>query len=89
MSPIIGERYKCLDCKEEIGFDLCEKCYARSSHLPGRFNQQHKPDHRFELKQPVIFNHVFFGPESGESADEDHDDPDDAVGDAPDGIPPP
>ncbi|KAK2643936.1 hypothetical protein Ddye_019131 [Dipteronia dyeriana] len=25
--PIIGERYKCKDCVEKIGFDLCEACY--------------------------------------------------------------
>ncbi|XP_020696096.1 E3 ubiquitin-protein ligase PRT1 isoform X1 [Dendrobium catenatum] len=49
MYPIIGKRYKCKDCKEAIGFDLCESCYNTSSKLPGRFNQQHKPDHRFEL----------------------------------------
>lgn len=49
MYPIIGKRYKCKDCKEAIGFDLCESCYNTNSKLPGRFNQQHKPDHRFEL----------------------------------------
>ncbi|KAL0920236.1 hypothetical protein M5K25_009357 [Dendrobium thyrsiflorum] len=49
MYPIIGKRYKCKDCKEAIGFDLCESCYNTSSKLPGRFNQQHKPDHQFEL----------------------------------------
>ncbi|XP_010920334.1 E3 ubiquitin-protein ligase PRT1 isoform X2 [Elaeis guineensis] len=49
MYPIIGKRYKCKDCTETIGFDLCEACYNTSSKLPGRFNQQHTPDHKFEL----------------------------------------
>lgn len=49
MYPIIGKRYKCKDCKEAVGFDLCESCYSTTSKLPGRFNQQHTPDHRFEL----------------------------------------
>ncbi|KAJ0957887.1 putative transcription factor C2H2 family [Helianthus annuus] len=50
--PLIGNRYKCKDCHEEIGFDLCEDCYKSSSNLPGRFNQQHKPDHEFEVVEP-------------------------------------
>ncbi|KAG1361856.1 putative E3 ubiquitin-protein ligase PRT1 [Cocos nucifera] len=49
MYPMIGKRYRCKDCKEAIGFDLCEACYNTSSKLPGRFNQQHTPDHKFEL----------------------------------------
>ncbi|KAK9058470.1 hypothetical protein SSX86_023312 [Deinandra increscens subsp. villosa] len=52
MYPLIGNRYKCKDCVEEIGFDLCEDCYNSSSKLPGRFNQQHKPDHNFEVIEP-------------------------------------
>lgn len=51
MYPIIGKRYKCLDCKEAIGFDLCEDCYNTRSKLPGRFNQQHTSEHRFECVQ--------------------------------------
>jgi hypothetical protein len=47
--PIIGDRYKCTDCKEEIGFDLCGDCYNTRSKLPGRFNQQHTPEHKFKL----------------------------------------
>lgn len=49
MYPIIGERYKCKDCKEIIGFDLCGDCYKSCSKLPGRFNQQHTPEHQFKL----------------------------------------
>ncbi|KVI00422.1 Zinc finger, RING/FYVE/PHD-type [Cynara cardunculus var. scolymus] len=52
MYPLIGDRYRCKDCFEEVGFDLCEDCYNSSSNLPGRFNQQHKPDHEFEVKEP-------------------------------------
>ncbi|KAK4341567.1 hypothetical protein RND71_040068 [Anisodus tanguticus] len=58
MCPIVGERYKCKDCKEKIGFDLCEGCYKSSSKLPGRFNQQHTPEHRFELIQPLQVRNV-------------------------------
>lgn len=50
MYPIIGDRYRCKDCLERIGFDLCGDCYNTSSKLPGRFNQQHTAEHRFELK---------------------------------------
>ncbi|PHU21344.1 hypothetical protein BC332_06451 [Capsicum chinense] len=58
MCPIVGERYKCKDCKEKIGFDLCEGCYKSSSKLPGRFNQQHTPEHQFESVQPFQVRNV-------------------------------
>ncbi|KAH6768380.1 hypothetical protein C2S51_013716 [Perilla frutescens var. frutescens] len=51
MCPIVGLRYKCKDCVEKIGFDLCEGCYKSSSKLPGRFNQQHTKEHQFEVLQ--------------------------------------
>lgn len=51
MYPIIGDRYRCIDCKEKIGFDLCGNCYKNRSKRPGRFNQQHTPDHKFQLVQ--------------------------------------
>ncbi|KAH7573057.1 hypothetical protein JRO89_XS03G0058600 [Xanthoceras sorbifolium] len=54
MYPIIGERYKCKDCVEKIGFDLCEACYNNPVKIPGRFNQQHKPEHQFEIIQPSL-----------------------------------
>ncbi|KAG2716786.1 hypothetical protein I3843_03G145300 [Carya illinoinensis] len=47
--PIIGDRYRCKDCVEKIGFDLCGDCYNTCSKLPGRFNQQHTTEHKFEL----------------------------------------
>ncbi|KAJ8899263.1 hypothetical protein K2173_017295 [Erythroxylum novogranatense] len=49
MCPIVGDRYRCKDCVEKIGFDLCGDCYNTQSKLPGRFNQQHTPEHKFEL----------------------------------------
>ncbi|CAB4261486.1 unnamed protein product [Prunus armeniaca] len=54
MSPIIGERYKCKDCVEKMGFDLCGACYNAPFKIPGRFNQQHKPEHVLELVPPQI-----------------------------------
>lgn len=50
MCPIIGVRYRCKDCEEKIGFDLCENCYNTRSNLTGRFNQQHTSKHQFEKK---------------------------------------
>ncbi|KAJ4955919.1 hypothetical protein NE237_012702 [Protea cynaroides] len=52
MYPIFGERYRCKDCVEKIGFDLCADCYKTCSKLPGKFNQQHTPQHEFELISP-------------------------------------
>jgi hypothetical protein len=54
--PIIGDRYRCKDCVEKIGFDLCGDCYNTGSKLPGRFNQQHTPEHKFELVRPYFHN---------------------------------
>ncbi|XP_037452299.1 E3 ubiquitin-protein ligase PRT1-like [Triticum dicoccoides] len=54
--PIRGKRYKCKDCTEAIGFDLCGECYDSTSKLPGRFNQQHTPDHRMELDNSSLFD---------------------------------
>ncbi|KDP26394.1 hypothetical protein JCGZ_17552 [Jatropha curcas] len=52
MYPIIGDRYQCKDCVEKIGFDLCGDCYNTRSKLPGRFNQQHTPEHKLKLVPP-------------------------------------
>ncbi|XP_048138306.1 E3 ubiquitin-protein ligase PRT1-like [Rhodamnia argentea] len=52
MYPIIGDRYRCQDCVEKIGFDLCGDCYNSRCKLPGRFNQQHRPEHKFKLVKP-------------------------------------
>jgi len=65
--PIRGKRYKCKDCTELIGFDLCEACYNSSSKLPGRFNQQHTPDHRMELDNSALLQRFLrFPPEEGQ-----------------------
>ncbi|RLM78831.1 E3 ubiquitin-protein ligase PRT1 [Panicum miliaceum] len=56
--PIRGKRYKCKDCTELVGFDLCEACYNSSSKLPGRFNQQHTPDHRMELDNSALLQRL-------------------------------
>ncbi|KAF9607986.1 hypothetical protein IFM89_004383 [Coptis chinensis] len=58
MFPIVGERYKCNDCEEAIGFDLCGECYNTSSKLPGRFNQQHTPKHKFELVNSDLIRNI-------------------------------
>lgn len=58
MYPIIGDRYKCMNCFEEVGFDLCGECYNTRSKRPGRFNQQHKPEHKFRLVNPHKFQLV-------------------------------
>ena len=41
--PIVGKRYRCRDCSERIGFDLCGACYDNQRNICGRFNQQHRP----------------------------------------------
>ncbi|PWZ24596.1 E3 ubiquitin-protein ligase PRT1 [Zea mays] len=56
--PIRGKRYKCQDCTELIGFDLCEACYNSSSKLPGRFNQRHTPNHRMEVDNSALVHRI-------------------------------
>ncbi|XP_024532531.1 E3 ubiquitin-protein ligase PRT1-like isoform X1 [Selaginella moellendorffii] len=46
--PIIGSRYKCIDCPEKVGYDLCGDCYPTSAAPVGRFNQRHTAEHRME-----------------------------------------
>ncbi|XP_014498205.1 E3 ubiquitin-protein ligase PRT1 isoform X1 [Vigna radiata var. radiata] len=58
MFPIIGDRYRCADCTEKMGFDLCGDCYATRSKLPGRFNQQHTSEHKFKLEQSNIIQNI-------------------------------
>ncbi|KAJ4897570.1 E3 ubiquitin-protein ligase PRT1 [Raphanus sativus] len=94
--PIIGERYRCKDCKEEIGYDLCKDCYETPSKVPGRFNQQHTPDHRLELAQvPQFLVNIesigfLLGPmvSEGVSGEENSDDDDDDDSEEED-VPPP
>ena len=57
--PILGKRYKCEDCPESVGFDMCGTCFDRNAEcdnslVVGRFNQKHTAQHRMELVPPVI-----------------------------------
>lgn len=53
--PILGRRYRCRDCPENIGFDLCGPCYDRGvGSTLGRFNQRHGPEHTLELVSPTM-----------------------------------
>ncbi|KAH7437604.1 hypothetical protein KP509_05G080100 [Ceratopteris richardii] len=54
MFPMRGDRYRCKDCEEEVGFDLCGSCYSDSSSWIGRFNQKHQPTHRMEQIQSPL-----------------------------------
>jgi hypothetical protein len=63
--PIRGRRFKCRDCPEAIGFDLCSACHfsnlrdsggsggsggdgGGAADVRGRFNQNHRMEHRME-----------------------------------------
>ena len=63
--PIVGLRYKCTECEERIGFDLCANCH-QNHHGPGRFNQQHKPEHTMvlvEAKETLLHSLLKHNPE--------------------------
>lgn len=62
MYPIRGDRYKCVECKEDVGFDLCIKCHeSRESHSKlGRFNQQHNSSHTLEVLKPRAARNIMF-----------------------------
>eukprot|EP00667_Euglena_gracilis_P003204 EG_transcript_3212 len=54
--PIVGHRWRCRDCPEKIGFDICGECYTRQVHrrlITGKFNQSHQPTHRMHLVAQV------------------------------------
>ena len=53
--PIRGTAYRCLDCPDAMGFDLCGACKAspRLAAAAGRFDQAHRPDHRVEERDQV------------------------------------
>eukprot|EP00250_Pteridium_aquilinum_P021830 c25238_g2_i1 orf=565-1932(-) len=59
MFPIEGDRYRCADCKEIIGFDLCGSCYNNGGSRLGRFNQEHQPNHHMEQVQSGLSHRVF------------------------------
>ncbi|XP_038694817.1 E3 ubiquitin-protein ligase PRT1-like isoform X2 [Tripterygium wilfordii] len=67
MMPIVGDRYQCKDCEEAIGFDLCGDCYNTRSKRPGRFNQKHTPEHKFELVNSSILQSMMLRLMTGQS----------------------
>eukprot|EP00249_Psilotum_nudum_P015565 c25394_g1_i2 orf=275-1333(+) len=52
MMPIVGQRFQCQDCPEDIGFDLCMDCYQTDPYQIGRFNQKHTSVHRIKELVP-------------------------------------
>ncbi|CAI5526659.1 unnamed protein product, partial [Closterium sp. Naga37s-1] len=59
--PIVGARYRCLDCPERVGFDLCAACYSCPPPVVGRFNQRHVSAHRMvEVRQRDGMLHRIF-----------------------------
>ncbi|EFJ48446.1 hypothetical protein VOLCADRAFT_117640, partial [Volvox carteri f. nagariensis] len=54
MFPIIGRRYRCVECTEVVGYDLCGACYDRGAAGRGRFNQLHRPEHRVVKVEPCF-----------------------------------
>ena len=53
--PILGRRFRCQDCPEAVGFDICGACYDRGvGSIVGRFNQRHRPEHVLERVSPVM-----------------------------------
>ena len=52
--PILGRRFKCADCPEAIGFDVCGDCVAAGAGGgAGRFGQAHRADHALAEVAPV------------------------------------
>ncbi|KAK3278187.1 hypothetical protein CYMTET_13859, partial [Cymbomonas tetramitiformis] len=47
--PVIGRRWQCQDCPDDMGYDLCGECYDATKDVKkprkGRFNQHHLPTH--------------------------------------------
>ena len=51
--PIRGNAFRCLDCPDAVGFDLCGECRTSSPHVVGRFEQGHSPSHRVVEREQV------------------------------------
>ena len=55
--PIEGRCFRCADCDEAIGYDVCGQCFDRGVHIrpaaSGRFNQAHRPEHRMEEVEQI------------------------------------
>jgi len=57
--PIKGKRYKCKDCSEQVGYDLCETCYKTNVCDLGRYNQSHLSTHVLEeVPQQITLAHI-------------------------------
>ena len=54
MIPIVGNAFRCLDCPEKIGYDLCGDCYTSSHNVEGRFGQHHERSHRMVLRPRLV-----------------------------------
>jgi len=48
--PISGRAFRCRDCPDQVGFDLCADCHTlhRGEGYAGRFGQAHTKDHSME-----------------------------------------
>ncbi|MEW5301616.1 MAG: hypothetical protein WDW36_004465 [Sanguina aurantia] len=52
--PIKGRRYRCTECPESIGYDLCGCCRDACPDGRGRFNQNHRASHAMVKMEPVL-----------------------------------
>jgi hypothetical protein len=55
---------------------MCESCYNNPSEVSGRFNQQHKPEHKFEIVQPRGIGEFIYMLNLDQSDDTDDSDDD-------------
>ena len=51
--PIRGAAFRCLDCPDAVGFDLCAECRGSSLVVSGRFDQGHTSNHRVVEREQV------------------------------------
>ncbi|KAE8668777.1 Proteolysis 1, putative isoform 2 [Hibiscus syriacus] len=71
MCPIVGDRYRCKDCTEKMGFDLCGDFYKTRPMLPGRhYTRKYLQENNLALQFEI---------DSIEDEDEDEDGDGDAV----------
>lgn len=50
----IVHHVRCEDCPDAIGYDLCGVCHDVGPRGRGRFNQNHRPDHRMVKVPPEL-----------------------------------
>jgi len=50
--PITGLAWKCQECPDAVGYDLCDDCHGAPLSA-GRFGQSHLPAHRMEEREQV------------------------------------